>query len=240
MDSTFTRSGREISDVAAALAHLDEIDLRIIGALRGDGRRPVAQIARELGVPKSTVQRRLDALIRERVITVAAIADHDRLGLTIHAQLNLSIDLQHYQTILDAISTLTEVHWLAVTTGPKDLVAEGFFASATHLHEFIREKLAPIPGIKSIETSVILKVEKLSFHWDELLREAARHLYPPARLSIPAAAALHAHNGDSDAAVTTHDSVTYVSDARCRGPGPEATFERRDYGVVGEQGRRDT
>jgi Lrp/AsnC family transcriptional regulator for asnA, asnC and gidA len=179
----------------------------------------VASIARELGVPKSTVQRRLDALIRERIIMIAAHADSARLGLNIHAQINLSVDLAHYQSVVDAIRALTEVHWLAVVTGSKDLVAEGYFASATHLHEFIREKLAPIPGIQRIETSVILRVEKLSFHWDALLREAARHVYPDVRVSIPAEPSNGAHDDHSTVAVTTRESVTYSSDARCRGPG---------------------
>ncbi|MGH9173649.1 MAG: Lrp/AsnC family transcriptional regulator [Vicinamibacterales bacterium] len=204
---------------------LDELDLRIIGALRFDGRRPVAELARELDVPKSTVQRRLDALIRERVIRVAALADSARLGLNLHAQLNLSVDLAHYQAVIDAIRELTEVHWLAVTTGSKDLVAEGYFASATHLHAFIREKLAPITGINSIETSVILSVEKLSFHWDELLREAAQHVSSHARVSISPDS--FERDGDRPAgeAVTTHASVTYSSDARCRSPGPDAAID---------------
>jgi Lrp/AsnC family transcriptional regulator for asnA, asnC and gidA len=202
----------------AGTAQVDELDLRIIGALQVDGRRPVAELAREIGVPKSTVQRRLDALIRERVIMVAAFADSARLGLNIHAQLNLSIDLPYYQSIIDAIRELTEVHWLAVTTGPKDLVAEGYFASATHLHEFIREKLAPISGIKSIETSVILSVEKLSFHWDALLREAAHHGYPHARLSMPAES--FALSDGRPAAQA--DGAAPHGETQCRGPGRDS------------------
>ncbi|HEX5166089.1 MAG TPA: Lrp/AsnC family transcriptional regulator [Thermomicrobiales bacterium] len=162
---------------------VDELDLRIIGALETDGRRPVADIARELGVPKSTVQRRLDALIRERVILVAAYADSGKLGLGIHAHLNMRVDLASYQQAIDKVRQLTEVRWLAVTTGRDDLTAEGYFASPTHLHEFIRDKLAPIPGIIAVETAIILSVEKLTFHWGDLLREAADHVNPHLRPS---------------------------------------------------------
>ena len=166
---------------------VDELDLQIIAALQVNGRRPVAEIARELGVPKSTVQRRLDCLMRERVITIAAFADSARLGLGIHAHLHMRVNLAQYQEVIDAVGALMEVRWLAVTTGPTDVVAEAYFATPDHLHWFIRDKLAPIEGITSIETSIILSVEKLAFHWDVLVREAARHhAHPHIRLSLPA------------------------------------------------------
>ena len=157
---------------------IDELDLRIIGAMQVDGRRSVADICRAIGAPKSTVQRRLDALIRNHVIMVTTYVDSARLGLPIHVHLNLRIDLTRYDDAVAEIVALTEVRWVAATTGSFDLVAEGFFASPDHLHEFIREKLAPIPGVTSVETSVILKLEKFSFNWDEIRHEADQHQLP--------------------------------------------------------------
>jgi len=177
----------DASLVRVAQVPLDDLSLQIIGALQVDGRRPVADIARELDVPKSTVQRRLDALIRDGVMIIAAYADSSKLGLGIHAHLNLRIDLAHYESVIEAVGALTEVRWLAVTTGPSDVVAEAYFASPSHLHEFIRDKLAQIRGINGVETSVILRVEKLTFHWDALLREAAHHVQSHVRLNVPAA-----------------------------------------------------
>jgi Lrp/AsnC family transcriptional regulator for asnA, asnC and gidA len=167
---------------------VDELDLRIIGALQVDGRRPVVDIARELGVPKSTVQRRLDSLIREHVIMIAAYPDGSRLGLAMHVHLNLTVDLDHFQSAVDAVVALTEVRWVAVTTGPYDIVAEAYFASSIHLYEFIRTRLAPIKGITRIESSVILSVEKLSFHWEALRRQADKYNLPHIRLGTPTAA----------------------------------------------------
>ncbi|HQX64048.1 MAG TPA: Lrp/AsnC family transcriptional regulator [Thermomicrobiales bacterium] len=178
--------GMTLAGTATDAYSLDELDLRILGALQDDGRKPVAEIARELDVPKSTIQRRLDALIREQVVRFAAYADSERLGLNIHVHLNLRVELASYQSVIDAVGQLVEVRWLAVTTGPYDLVAEAYFVSSTHLHEFIRDRLATIPGITGVETSVILKVEKLAFHWDALLREARRHAGPHVRMVAPA------------------------------------------------------
>lgn len=179
-------------------AQIDEIDLKIIGALQVDGRRPVSEIGREIGVPKSTVQRRLDALIRDRVIMVAAYADSAKLGLGIHVHLNISVALASYQDVIDAVSALTEVRWVAVTTGPADIVAEAYFASSSHLQEFLKTKLAPIDGVTSVQTSVILGVEKITFHWDALLREASQHLLPHTRLSVSADSYTNTVDGSSD------------------------------------------
>jgi DNA-binding Lrp family transcriptional regulator len=166
-----------------ALDAVDDLDLRIIGALQQDGRRAVVEIARDLGVPKSTVQRRLDALIRDEVIRIAAYADSEKLGLGIHVHFNLRLDLSRYQQAIDEVAQLVEVRWLAVTTGPSDIVAEAYFASPTHLDQFIRTKLSAIKGVTSVETAVILSVEKLAFHWDALIREAADQSVPHVRMN---------------------------------------------------------
>jgi Lrp/AsnC family transcriptional regulator, regulator for asnA, asnC and gidA len=196
---------------------IDDIDLRIIGALQVDGRRPVTSIARELRVPKSTVQRRLDALVRHGVIMIAAYADSSKLGLGLHVHLNLRLELALFQQAIGEITALTEVRWVAVTTGPADVVAEAYFASSDHLHEFIRDKLSSIDGIASVETSVILSVVKLTFHWDELLREAGHHVSPHVRLGTPE--------------TVFHDPNT-EEEVRCRSPSDHTV---RDDGSAGDR-----
>jgi Lrp/AsnC family transcriptional regulator for asnA, asnC and gidA len=198
------------------VVQVDDLDLKVIGALQIDGRRPVAEIARELGVPKSTVQRRLDTLIRDQVIIIAAYADSAKLGLGIHVHLNVRVELVEYQAVIDAITALTEVRWVAITTGPADIVAEAYFASPNHLYEFIRDKLAPIKGISSVETSIILSVEKLTFHWDALLDEAAHHFLPHVRLSASAESYSRSNNHHEGLHVET--DVT-PPEEHCRGPG---------------------
>lgn len=159
---------------------VDEVDLRIIGALQSDGRRSVVDVSRELGIPRSTVQRRLDLLIEHGVLMITPYVDSAKLGLTIHVHLNINVSPEKYSSAIGEIAQLTEIRWVAVTTGPFDVVAEGFFASPDHLHEFIKTRLSPISGIRSVETSVILSLEKFAFHWDEI-REVADH-YPPAHI----------------------------------------------------------
>jgi Lrp/AsnC family transcriptional regulator for asnA, asnC and gidA len=175
-----------VAEPTVRRASIDDLDLRIIAELELDGRRSVVEIARVLDVPKSTVQRRLDALVRNRVVMIAPYADSAKLGLPIHVHLNLSVDLAYYEESLEAVVALSEVRWVAVTTGPADIVAEGFFASTDHLHHFIKSKLASIRGITDISTSIILTVAKFTFHWAALRQEADQHMSAHVPLSTPA------------------------------------------------------
>lgn len=164
------------------MINVDATDLRIIGALRENGRRSIVDISQDLGIPRSTVKRRLDALIDQGVLMITPYVDSAKLGLAIHVHLNIRLAPERYSVAIQAIAELTEIRWVAVTTGPYDVVAEGFFASPDHLHEFIRDRFSIIDGIRSVETSVILSLEKFDFHWDEI--RAMADLYPPSHIPL--------------------------------------------------------
>ena len=59
---------------------LDDLDLRLIGLLRDDGRLPTATLARRLGVSRGTVQNRMDRLMRDGVILGFALFGQQLLG----------------------------------------------------------------------------------------------------------------------------------------------------------------
>ncbi len=47
---------------------MDDLDHRLIAALRVDGRAPLSELAKSLGVSRGTIQNRLDRLIASDVI----------------------------------------------------------------------------------------------------------------------------------------------------------------------------
>jgi hypothetical protein len=56
-----------------------------------------------------------------------------------------------------------------------------------------------------VESSVILSVEKLTFHWDALRQEAELHVLPHVRLGAPADA--FSMNGERPGAAETTDAA---------------------------------
>ena len=73
-------------------SEIDDLDLRIIAELQDDGRKPTTEIARALDVPRTTIARRIERLIAERVITVGVLANGPRIGLPIQVIVEVLVD----------------------------------------------------------------------------------------------------------------------------------------------------
>lgn len=144
---------------------IDELDERIISFLQVDGRRPAAEIARELGIPRATVSRRIESLTNEGVVTIRAYANSHKIGLPIHVWIVLRVSLDQIVPASKALSSLKELRWVGTVSGGSNLLIEGFFSSSQHIHAFFTERLARISGIQQIETLHVLSLEKFTFDW---------------------------------------------------------------------------
>lgn len=152
---------------------LSEVDRQIIQALEEDGRRSATAIAQSLGLPLSTVRRRLQRLLDEGALRVVAIPDNDRLGLPVHVLMRIEADTASGDTVGEALEALEEVRWVAMVAGQFDFLVEAFFPSTLHLHAFLVQKLSKIPGILRTETLTVLRLYKNSFDWSSMLQPAA-------------------------------------------------------------------
>jgi Lrp/AsnC family transcriptional regulator for asnA, asnC and gidA len=145
---------------------LDPVDRSIIGLLQKNGRLSNSAIARQLGVSEPTVRRRINHLLGTEQLRILAVPSPSAAGLTLSAVLNLSCELKHLDAIVETLVGFPELRYVVYTTGPYDLVCEGFFYSHQHLLDFLTKKIAAIEGIARTETSVVLKVAKFSFEWE--------------------------------------------------------------------------
>lgn len=149
---------------------IDDLDLRIIAELQDDGRKPTVEVARALGVPRTTVARRIERLIDEHIITVGVFANGPRIGLPIQVIIEVLVDPTRTDQVIDAVTALDEVRWVGVASGPVDLLVEAMLTSPVHLRHFILKKLGRIDGITQLRTAHILKVAKIAFDWSRMLR----------------------------------------------------------------------
>jgi DNA-binding Lrp family transcriptional regulator len=136
--------------------------------LQDDGRKPTSEIALALAVPRTTVARRIDRLVRERVIRIGVFANSARIGLPIHILTEICVEPAALETVAETVAAFDEVRWVGMVTGHCDLITEGMFPSEAHLRDFIT-RLAKVSGITKMRTVHVFKVSKLAFNWEQML-----------------------------------------------------------------------
>ena len=104
---------------------LDDLDKAIIGCLQADGRRPYAQIGRELQVPEATVRQRAERLITRGIVQVVGVTDPLAMGFQQPALIGLKVDLARLDRIAEQVAKLDEVTYVVITAGRYDLVLRG-------------------------------------------------------------------------------------------------------------------
>jgi Lrp/AsnC family transcriptional regulator, regulator for asnA, asnC and gidA len=144
---------------------LDDLDKAIIKALQLDGRRPYAQIGRELRVPEATVRQRAERLITRGIVQVVGVTDPLAMGFEQPAFIGLNIEPARLEEIAGRLADLEEVTYVVVTAGRFDLICEVVCEDNDHLLQVLTEKIAHIDGIRSSETMVELRFVKESYRW---------------------------------------------------------------------------
>ncbi len=144
---------------------LDDLDKAIIKCLQLDGRRPYAQIGRELTIPEATVRQRAERLISRGVVQIVGVTDPLAMGFQQPALIGLKVDPGRLTEIADQIAALDEVTYVVITAGRYDLFCEVVCEDNEHLLRVLTHRFADIDGIRSTETLVELRFVKESYQW---------------------------------------------------------------------------
>ena len=152
---------------------LDAVDRHIIGLLRADARRPVADIARQVGLSESGTRKRIERLLGADAISLTLVPNPGKLGMT-SANILISVELSALRSVARAVAALPEVTYLTVTAGTADLLAAVLVPAERGLYDFLADRLARIQGVRSIQTLVTLEVVKLAYELDALVDSAQK------------------------------------------------------------------
>jgi DNA-binding Lrp family transcriptional regulator len=136
--------------------HLDDLDRRLLSALREDGRAPVAELARRLGVARATVNGRIDRLVASGTIVGFSVRVREELDpLAIHAISLIEVEGRTTDEVIRRLRGLPEVIALHTTNGGWDLVAE---LRTETLGDFDRVlgRIRSTEGVVNSETSLLL------------------------------------------------------------------------------------
>ena len=135
---------------------LTELDHRLLAVLREDGRAPVAELARRLGVTRATVTARLDRLVAAGVIVgfTVRVREESQPG-GVRAVSLIEVAGRSADDVIARLGRFPEIESLHSTNGAWDLVAE---VRAADLASFdaLLDRIRAVPGVIDTETSLLL------------------------------------------------------------------------------------
>ena len=138
------------------ISHADE---RLLSVLREDARASTAQIARRLGLSRTTVQSRIDRLEQQGVIagyTVRTHADYDQGQVRAHVL--ITVLPRKMPAVVKALREIPEVRTLHSVSGAHDLVAMGVVPTVAEMDE-LTDRIGAIAGVERTTSSVILSTK---------------------------------------------------------------------------------
>jgi DNA-binding Lrp family transcriptional regulator len=140
-------------------AQLDDPDRKLLALLREDGRMSTAELARRLGVARTTVVERLKRLERDGVVAGYTVRLHPRVqGRMLRVHVLLSVDPRKGETVVEALRGIPQVRGVYAISGAFDslVFVEG---ETTEEIDRILDAIGKLPGVGRTQSSLVLSVK---------------------------------------------------------------------------------
>ena len=135
---------------------LDDLDRRLIAALRADGREPVTTLARRLGVSRATVNSRLKRLVESGTVLGFSVRVREEQDPdSIRAVAFIEVEGRSTDQVIRHLRGIPEVRALHTTNGGWDLVAE-LRTDTLRNFDRILAQIRLVDGVVNSETSMLL------------------------------------------------------------------------------------
>lgn len=151
---------------------MDELDARLLTAMRAHPRVGLTELARLLGVARGTVQARVDKLTARRIVVdFGPTIDPVPAGYPILAFVMMQITQGRVAEAVRALEGVPEILEVHGTSGQADLMCRVVARSTAHLQDIIAAILAS-PAVQRTDTTIALSTQ-IPFRVDPLLAAAA-------------------------------------------------------------------
>lgn len=135
---------------------ITEKDRALLSLLGSDARMPVTELARTLGLSRTTVQTRIERLEAEGVIAGYGLRlSESYLSGLVRAHVLITIGPKALATVTAALSAIKEVTTLHSVSGSFDLIAILASPSISELDGLI-DKIGALDGVERTLSSIIL------------------------------------------------------------------------------------
>jgi Lrp/AsnC family transcriptional regulator, leucine-responsive regulatory protein len=142
---------------------LDEVDRRIIAALKADGRATNQRIARSLRISPATVGARIRRLENMNAMRVVAVTDFAALGYRVLIAVGIEVQGRPAQEVAEELAALEEVFAVHLVTGARDIEILVVLHELEELENFLLRDVAKIRGIGTLSAGIAADVIKYDF-----------------------------------------------------------------------------
>ncbi|HET7350927.1 MAG TPA: Lrp/AsnC family transcriptional regulator [Marmoricola sp.] len=143
---------------------LDDVARSIIEQLQQDGRRSYAAIGKAVGLSEAAVRQRVQRLTESGVMQIVAVTDPLQLGFDRQAMIGLNVE-GALEPVAEALAAMDEVDYVVITAGGFDLLCEVVCESDAQLLELLSNRVRAVPGVRSTQTFMYLKLAKQTYSW---------------------------------------------------------------------------
>ena len=143
---------------------LDDADKSLVELLQRDGRLPYTRLAAHIGLSEAAVRQRVQRLIENKVVQIVAVTDPLTLGFRRQAMVGVKIE-GDIIAVADAVALIAEVDYVVCTSGSFDLLFELVCEDDEHLLTVLNDQVRTIPGVRSTETFMYLRLRKQTYEW---------------------------------------------------------------------------
>ena len=150
----------KIMKIKDQTAVLDDLDLKILQILQENSKQTYTEIGHLLGVAHSTVYDRIRKLEKHGIIKrYVAIVDLEKTGTkNITALMTVFTDPKESERVAQEMCDFAQVLEVYTSLSEELLIISKVVArNPEKLHEFIAARVAPLPGVIRIRTSIITK-----------------------------------------------------------------------------------
>ena len=140
------------------LIKLDGIDKQILRMLMSNSRRPILEIAKNIGISGAAIHQRLRKLEKQNLILGSSIKINDKvLGFTTMAYVGIFLDrATNNLSVVNQLKEIPEILECHYTTGDWSVLTKLLCKDNEDLMEILTKKIQTIKGVSRTETYISL------------------------------------------------------------------------------------
>ena len=157
-----------LMDEQAVIPGLDDLDSRIVRALRHDGRSTNLKIAADIGVSEGTVRSRIKRMISCKQLRILPFHRYQPTDTTIWF-LMLRVDRTQLSEIISTLSGIDAITFLASSLGGYDVMSLAVTRERGQILDLLLNTIRTMEGVHHVDTMELIELVKWDHDWVRIL-----------------------------------------------------------------------